>query len=75
MNFELDQIYHVYNRGNQKQTIFFDDRNYLLFVTKIRRELLPFCDILVWCLMPNHFHLIIYSSYSVIDSSVSDSFY
>ena len=61
MNFESDQIYHVYNRGNQKQTIFFEERNFLLFLRKIRKELLPFCDIVVWCLMPNHFHLIIYA--------------
>ena len=59
MNFGPDRIYHVYNRGNQRQTIFFEDVHYLLFLEKIRKQLLPYCDILAWCLMPNHFHLMI----------------
>ena len=73
MNFESDQIYHVYNRGNQKQTIFFEERNYLLFLRNIRKQLLPFCDILVWCLMPNHFHLIIYAKPSGCFKKLSGS--
>ena len=59
MNFEPGQIYHIYNRGNQKQTIFFSESHYILFLKKIREQLLPYCDILAWCLMPNHFHLMI----------------
>ncbi len=26
---------------------------------KIRTHILPYADILAWCLMPNHFHLMI----------------
>jgi len=59
MNFEADQVYHVYNRGNQRQTIFFEEQHYFLFLKKIRKDLLPICDVLAWCLMPNHFHLMI----------------
>jgi putative transposase len=59
MHFEPGGIYHVYNRGNQKQTIFFSEKNYLFFLAKIRQEWLPYCDILCYCLMPNHFHFII----------------
>ncbi len=38
MHFEPHQIYHVYNRGNVKQSIFFTDANYLYFLQKIKTE-------------------------------------
>lgn len=60
MEFTEGRIYHIYNRGNNKQQIFFNEGNYLFFLRKIRSELLPFCDILSYCLMPNHFHFVVY---------------
>ncbi len=54
-----DRIYHVYNRGNQRQRIFFTRDNYLLFLKNVRKYWLPCCDILCYCLMPNHFHFLI----------------
>jgi putative transposase len=59
MHLLLDECYHVYNRGNNKQQIFFNESNYLFFVKKIREQLMPCSDIISYCLMPNHFHLII----------------
>jgi len=59
MHFQEGEAYHIYNRGNNKQLIFFNDENYLFFLRKIKVQLKPYCDILCWCLMPNHFHLII----------------
>jgi len=59
MNFAEGNIYHVYNRGNNSQTVFFDHENYMFFLEKIRTHILPHADILAWCLMPNHFHLMI----------------
>lgn len=59
MRFIENQLYHIYNRGNQKQEIFRSRENYLYFVEKLRIHLLPRCDLLAWCLMPNHFHLMV----------------
>jgi len=59
MNFTERSIYHVYNRGNNRQLIFFSRENYLFFLRKMRSELLPFCDFISYCLMPNHFHWLI----------------
>lgn len=59
MNFQPNSFYHVYNRGNNKQLIFFNQNNYLYFLKKVKETLTPFCDILAYCLMPNHFHLLI----------------
>jgi putative transposase len=59
MHFENGFLYHVFNHGNNRQKIFFSRENYLFFLKKIKSHITPFADILAWCLMPNHFHLMI----------------
>jgi putative transposase len=59
MYFETGHLYHVYNQGNNRQVVFYKADNYLYFLNKIRSHILPFCDILAWCLMPNHFHFMV----------------
>jgi putative transposase len=61
MKIEPHQLYHVYNRGNNKQKIFFEKENAIDFLKRIRKYLSPNCEILAYCLMPNHFHLMIYA--------------
>lgn len=60
------EFYHIYNRGNNEQLIFFTDANYLFFIQKIRDQLLPVADIIAYCLIPNHFHIIIRANESSI---------
>ncbi len=60
MIFETGHIYHIYNQGNNRQNIFFEDENYLLFLRKMREYIIPYADIIAWCLMPNHFHIMVY---------------
>ncbi len=67
MQFEPHTIYHIYNQGNNRQTIFFREANYLFFLKKARRYMLPYCDILCYCLMPNHFHFLVYVREVYID--------
>lgn len=59
MDFENGHIYHILNQGNNKRRIFFKRDNYLYFIKKIRTHILPYADIIAWCLMPNHFHLMV----------------
>ncbi len=59
MRFTENEIYHIYNRGNNKQPVFFHDSNYNYFLSRIRNDWRPHCKILAYCLMPNHFHLMI----------------
>ncbi|MEA3452054.1 MAG: transposase, partial [Bacteroidota bacterium] len=59
MILESSYIYHIYNQGNNRQRIFFNRENYLFFLRKIHKHILPYADILAWCLMPNHFHLMV----------------
>jgi len=59
MNFEKGYLYHIYNQGNNKQKIFYCRDNYLFFLKKMKHHIEPYVDILAWCLMPNHFHLMV----------------
>lgn len=68
------EIYHVFNRGNNKQKIFFMPENYLYFKKGIERYLLPYCDVLAWCLMPNHFHFLIHANANSIPVIKDGSF-
>ncbi|MCD6354397.1 MAG: hypothetical protein J7L95_02505 [Prolixibacteraceae bacterium] len=68
MIFEKDNIYHIYNQGNNRQQIFFERKNYLFFLKKVRTYILPYADILAWCLMPNHFHLMVVVNHVELES-------
>lgn len=59
---EKDVVYHLYNRGNNSQIVFFNRENYIFFLQKVRKHLYPYCDILAYCLMPNHFHFMIHAN-------------
>ncbi len=60
MYFEQGHLYHIYNQGNNRQKVFFSRDNYLFFLKKMGKYISPYADILAWCIMPNHFHLMVY---------------
>ncbi|WP_159517648.1 hypothetical protein [Sunxiuqinia indica] len=57
MKFEADTIYHIFNRSNEP--VFKSRTNYLFFKERLRAYVHPCCNILAWCLVPNHFHLLV----------------
>ncbi len=59
MHIEENHIYHIYNRSND--LVFYNKENYLFFLKKVVKLIKPYCEILAWCLMPNHFHFMIYA--------------
>ena len=53
-------IYHLINRGNGQQRVFHKDRDYQAF-TDLLMEMSDryTADVLAWCLMSNHYHLVV----------------
>ena len=53
-------IYHVLNRGNGKEEIFHKEKDFWAFIELIKqaKKRHPI-DIFAYCLMPNHFHLVV----------------
>jgi putative transposase len=43
MDFIEGNIYHVYNRGNNKKRIFYSRKNYEYFLSKVNKYILPNC--------------------------------
>jgi REP element-mobilizing transposase RayT len=83
-NFSKDSIFHIYNRGNNKEKIFFSEQDYRAFIFRLglclgfsykdlnKHDLMsvPYSRIRIsevsrknfkihaFCLMPNHFHIL-----------------
>lgn len=72
-----DQYYHCYNRGANRADIFRDSEDYRFFLSLFKRHLSnqptsdktrrPYphyrdeVELIAYCLMPNHYHLILYN--------------
>jgi len=52
-------FYHIYNRGNNRELIFIEPTNYGYFLRLIKKYITPVADIYAYCLLGNHFHLLI----------------
>jgi putative transposase len=73
-----DSFYHIYNRGLNKQDVFIDNADYAVFLNLLKRYLSDKsvkdnkgreyeslngkAELLAFCILPNHFHLLVYQS-------------
>lgn len=55
--FEPGVVYHIFNRGNNKEDIFKEEKNCIYFLSLLKKYLLPVADVYAYCLLRNHFHL------------------
>ncbi|MGE0089953.1 MAG: hypothetical protein AB7S50_10835 [Bacteroidales bacterium] len=56
---EYGKYYHIYNRGNNFENIFITNEDYLHFLDLYEIYINPIADTFAWCLMKNHFHLLV----------------
>ncbi|MET3028833.1 transposase [Flavobacterium sp. UW10123] len=56
---QKDCYYHIYNRGINGTNIFKNDVNKLYFLKQLAKHLENKISVLAYCLMNNHFHLVI----------------
>jgi putative transposase len=69
-----DSYYHVYNRGNNKEDIFIEEKNYGYFLLLMTKYISPVCSILAYCLLKNHFHLLIKTNETIESKVISQAF-
>ena len=53
------KTYHVYSRGNNREDIFREARNYRHFMKLYAYHVAPVADTFAYCLLRNHFHLLV----------------
>jgi REP-associated tyrosine transposase len=52
--------YHLYNRGNNRGPIFFQQENYAFFLRQLREHVVAKdAQVIAYVLMPNHYHLLV----------------
>jgi REP element-mobilizing transposase RayT len=56
---EYDAFYHIYSRGNNKEDIFYEERNYNFFIERYTKYIEPVAETLAYCLLKNHFHFLV----------------
>ena len=56
---EPEKFYHIWNRGNNRENLFYNSANYEYFLRMYAEMLDPVVETYAFCLLPNHFHLLI----------------
>jgi putative transposase len=51
--------YHLFNHANGWENLFKEHKNYDFFLERLSLHVLPVAHIYAYCLMPNHFHLLL----------------
>jgi putative transposase len=53
------QYYHIYNRGNNRENLFIEERNYRYFLRLYLKYIEPIAWTFAYCLLRNHFHFLV----------------
>ena len=56
---EPGTYYHIYNRGVNRENIFREERNYAYFLRLYSKHITPVAETFAYCLLRNHFHLLV----------------
>lgn len=54
-----DTSYHIFNHANGFENVFRKEENFYFFLEKYRLYIYPIAETYAYCLMPNHFHLVV----------------
>jgi len=75
VTFLQENYYHIYNRVNNYQKIFLEAENYLFFLKRLHYYFDPNrIDVIAYCLMPNHYHVLIHLNTDIDVSNIMRSF-
>ena len=59
MTLNFGKYYHIFNRGNNREMLFREEKNYHYFLDRYVKYLYPIVDTYAYCLLPNHFHFLV----------------
>ncbi len=69
-----ESYFHIYNRAIGNELLFREEKNYRFFIKKYKEYMEPVVDTMAFCLMPNHFHVLIRpKEQPVIETLISSS--
>lgn len=67
--------YHIYNRANGDENLFFKQENYLCFLRKYDEYFSDCLETYSYCLLPNHFHFLVRVKDRISPLKVGQKFY
>ena len=67
-----EKYYHLYNRSNNRELVFHSPENYFYFLEKYHRYFYAYADTIAYCLMPTHFHFLVYIKPVINNDKKSD---
>jgi putative transposase len=56
---EYNSVYHIYNCGINGCNLFISVDDYDRFLSKYSKYIEPIADTFAWCLLGNHFHIVV----------------
>ena len=56
---ESGYYYHIFNQGNNQENLLKEKMNYAYFLRLLEKHIVPVADIFSYCLLKNHFHILI----------------
>ncbi len=68
------EYYHIYNRGNNREDVFVEDKNYHYFLKLYARHIEPVAQTYVYCLLRNHFHFLVRIKEELLPKQPSQAF-
>lgn len=71
--FESGTFFHVWSHANGLENLFQEEENFKFFLSKYTIYIHPVAKTFAYCLMPNHFHLMIQIR-DLVDTSPSQAF-
>lgn len=71
---ETGMYYHIFNRGNNYENIFFRKQDYEMFIALLTKLIFPVSDIYAFALLPNHYHLLLRIKDDVVGYEFSHQF-
>ncbi|MEM7118049.1 MAG: hypothetical protein AAF614_36805 [Chloroflexota bacterium] len=69
------RFYHIYNRGNNGEVIFHSEENYRFFLRQYIHYIEVIATTFAYCLLPNHFHFLIYVRSEVEQKAYHERFH